>query len=133
MHTLPEIIEALKQFGPNPKARCAIDSSDGFFESSLMGTKDGYLNAAIALLQIVAASEAQPDETVVIERIADEHAVWSDNLHKAFHELPGNHPFIVGCYLFDNYESYLASLERAVNPSLADGAMLRNDPEFREG
>ena len=131
MHTLPEIIDALKRFGPKPQARCAIESSDAFFESSLMGTRDAYLNAAIALLQIVAGSERKLDEPWVLERIEEKHAMWSDNLQKAFHQLPGNHPFIIGCYLFDNHNYFLAALEELVNPSLPNGAMLTTTLRLR--
>jgi hypothetical protein len=132
MNTLPEILKALRETIEKPKARCAILSSDGLFESSLMGTKDGYLNLAIALLQMVAACDRLSTEPVEIDRLEDEHAYWSDNLKKALNQLPGSHAYIVGCYLFDDHQSFLAALEKEVDPTLHGGAKLRNDPAFKE-
>ena len=132
MNTLPEIIKAAREIVEKPNARCVILSSDGIFESSLMGTKDGYLNLAIALLQIVAAGDGQSTETTELDRLKEEHAYWSDNLKKALNQLPGSHAYIVGCYLFDDHQSFLAALEKEVDPTLRDGAKLRNDPAFKE-
>jgi hypothetical protein len=108
-----------------------ILSSDGLFESSLMGTKDGYLNFALALLQFV-ADGSQPTEPTEIERLNDEPAYWSDNFKNALNQLPGGHAYIVGSYLFDDHQSFLRALEKEVDPTLSNGAELRNDPAFRE-
>jgi hypothetical protein len=132
MNTLPEIIQALQKLIQKPRACCAILSSDCLDESSLMGTKQGYLNLALALLQIVNTSEGQSDPPLETERLSAKNALWSDNLKKSLHQLPGNHPFIVGCYLFDNHRSFLAALEEVVNPSLPQGVKLSNDPAFKE-
>lgn len=132
MNTLPEIVKALQEMVQKPKARCAILSSDGLFESSLMGTKDGYLNLAIALLQMVAVCDGQSTEPIEIDRLEDERACWSDALKKALNQLPGSHAYIVGCYLFDDHQSFLVALEKEVDPTLHGGAKLRNDPSFKE-
>jgi hypothetical protein len=133
MDTLPEILEALQEMVQKPKACCAILSTGGFFdESSLMGTKDGYLNLAIALLQMVAACEKQTAEPTEIDRLEDQRAYWSDALKQVHHQLPGNHTYIVGCYLFDDHQAFLAALQKEVDPTLDGGAKLRNDPSFKE-
>lgn len=132
MNTLPEIIKAIQEIVEKPNARCVILSSDGVFESSLMGIKDGYLNLAIVLLQIVAADARQSPEPIEIDRLDDEHASWSDALKKTLNQLPGNHAYIVGCYLFDDHQSFLSALEKEVDPTLHGGAKLRNDPAFKE-
>ena len=103
MHPLPEIIKAVREIVDKPNARCVILSSDGAFESSLVGTRDGYLNLALALLQLVAAGDSQSTESTEIDRLNDEHAYWSDNLKKTFNQLPGSHAYIVGSYLFDDH------------------------------
>ena len=132
MNRLPDIIKGLQDIVRKPSACCAVLSSDCLDESSLMGTRDGYLNVAIALLQIVEACEAQVSQQLLVDRLEEKHASWSDNLKKAFHQLPGNHPFIVGCYLFDDHKSFLAALEEAVDPTLPHGVKLVNDPAFKE-
>jgi hypothetical protein len=132
MNTLPEIIKAVREIVEKPNARCVILSSDGVFESSLMGTRDGYLNLALALLQIVAAGDGQSTEPTEIDRLNDENAYWSDDLKNALNQLPGSHAYIVGSYLFDDHQSFLAALEKEVDPTLRNGAKLRNDPAFKE-
>ena len=111
MNTLPEIIKAVGAIVEKPNARCVILSSDGLFESSLMGTKDGYLNFALALLQFV-ADGSQPTEPTEIERLNDEPAYWSDNFKNALNQLPGGHAYIVGSYLFDDHQSFLRPRKR---------------------
>ena len=132
MNRLVDIIEALQEIVQKPRACCAILSSDCLDESSLMGTQQGYLNLAIALLQIVDACGGQSTQLLETNRLHEKHACWSDNLKKALHQLPGSHPFIVGCYVFDDHKSFVAALEEVVNPSLLDNAKLRNDPAFKE-
>ena len=132
MNSLLEITKAVREIAEKPNARCVILSSDGVFESSLMGTRDGYLNLALALLQIVAAGDGQSTEPTEIDRLNDEHAYWSDNLKNALNQLPGSHAYIVGSYLFDDHQSFLAALEKEVDPTLRNGAKLRNDPAFKE-
>jgi len=133
MNTLPEIITSLQRIVEKPKSRCAILGSDGVLdESSLMGTRDGYLHLAITLLQLVAACDGQPTELTDIERLEEERAYWGDSIKNAIHNLPGTHLYIIGCFLFDSHQAFLAALEKEVDPTLSDGARLRNDPSFKD-
>lgn len=132
MNQLTQIIKALQETVRKPKACCAILSSGCVDESSLMGTQQGLLNLALALLQIVDACERQSSQLVELDRLADKNAYWSDNLKKTLHQLPGSHPFLVGCYVFDDHKSFVTALEESVNSSLTDGSKLRNDPAFTE-
>ena len=97
-----------------------------------MGTKDGYLNLAISLLEVVAACENQPAGPIELERVDNQRAFWSDHVKRCVNQLPGDHAYIVGSYLYDDHQSFLAALENSINPSLHDGAQLRNDPAFKE-
>lgn len=132
METLPDIIQALQAIVEKPRSRCTILSNDGLFESSLMGTRDGYLNLAIVFLQMVAACNRQPAGQTEVERLEDDRAYWSDAIKLVTNELQGSHAYIVGCYLFDNHQALLAALEKEVDPTLDGDAKLKNDPSFKE-
>lgn len=132
MKTVSEIIKAVRELAAGPRARCTILSDDGLMESSLMGTRGGYLNLIVALLELVAACESASDDSIEIERLEEDRAFWSDNIKAALNQLPGNHAYIVGSYLFDDHRSFLAALEERVNSTLPDGVKLGNDPDFAE-
>jgi hypothetical protein len=76
----------------------APDLSD---ESSLIGTRDGILNLAVALLEIVEACDnlrrnPPTQNDLTIDSIPEEGALWSNNLKKVLFQVPGHHPYIVG-------------------------------------
>jgi hypothetical protein len=107
-----------------PKARCVI-ADEGFpDESSLMGTRDGYLNMVLALLRLVAAFDAGRRHN------SDEGFAWDDGIREAMYQLPTNSAWLVGAYLFQSHEEYMADLSRIVDPQLK--CPLRNDPQFRD-
>ena len=111
-------------------AKCAILSDEGIIESSLMGTKDAYLNLVSAILSFVHACSGDQGPGASVDRLEQERAYWDDTVKKAFRQLPAHQPFIVGAYLFDDHVAYLHELERRINPLLPEGVRLKNDPDF---
>ena len=102
-----------------------------------MGTRDGLLNFAIEILRFVAESDAHltfdgSTTDHVVEELPEQQAVWSDGLKRALYQLPGSHPYLVGCYLFNNPRALLTAFEEAVIADLPEGVALANDPEFKK-
>ena len=137
MTAIPEILRLLKQTVTNSGSRCAIAGAGTADESSLMGTRDGLLNFATEILSFVAESDAHltfdgSTTNYVVEELPEQQAVWSDGLKRALYQLPGSHPYLVGCYLFNNPRALLTALEEAVMADLPEGVALANDPEFKK-
>jgi hypothetical protein len=137
MTALPDILKLLQQAVTNNGTRCAIAGAGTSDESSLLGTRDGLLNLAIEIVRFVAESDAHlvrdgSTTDYVVEELPEQQAMWSDGLKRALYQLPGSHPFLVGCYLFNNSRALLAALEEAVQADLPEGVALSNDPEFKK-
>lgn len=98
-----------------------------------MGTRDGYLNLVIALLETL-DSPTIADLSSNFEMQPENRAYWNDAIKDALHDLPTfmKDTFIVGCYVFDNHEALLKALESHVNRLNKMNAGLRNDPDFHE-
>jgi hypothetical protein len=129
---LSNVLETLYKITERPRAACAIVSPDGTEECQLMGTKDGFLNLAISLLEIVRDSLSQGNAEGVAETIPEESAVWSQHISKAIHDIPGRQPFVTGAILFQNHEAFVSSLEVLVQNLNPAAVSLRNDPQFYE-
>lgn len=105
-------------------ARCAIADEGCPDESSLLGTRDGYLNLALALLQFVADAEAG------YSHVEEEGHAWDDRLKSVLYQLPTHSAWLVGAHLFKSHTEFMAALSRLVDPQI--GYPLLNDPQFQD-
>src|SRR3954470_13011753 len=83
------------------RARCVI-ADEGFpDESSLLGTRDGYLNMALALLKFIADADAG------VCRKTEQGYSWDDRVKAALYQLPTQSAWLVGAYLFKDHAEYM--------------------------
>src|SRR4051812_26510665 len=82
------------------KRACCVIADEGFpDESSLLGTRDGYLNLVLALLRFVAEADAGGCRDVV------DGCAWDDRLKEAMYQVPTRSAaWLVGAYLFKDHE-----------------------------
>ena len=123
MSDLTEAIRLIEGQVRTHRARCVIADEGHSDESSLLGTRDGYLNLAVTLLRFVADAEAGRCET------GEGHA-WDDRVKATLYQLPRSGTWLVRAYLFGDHQEFLAALRRMVEPEL-DHTLL-NDPQFRD-
>ena len=88
----------------------------------MLGTRDGYLNLALALLRFVAEADAGGCRDV------EANSAWDDRIKATLCQLPTHSAWLVGAYLFRNHVEYMASLSQLVDPQI--GYPLLNDPQF---
>src|SRR5262245_16680311 len=80
------------------KRACCVSADEGYRdESSLLGTRDGYLNLALAMLRFVAEADAGGCRDVVAD------CAWDDRIKAALYQLPTHSAWLVGAYLFRNH------------------------------
>jgi len=107
-----------------PGARFAIADEGCPDESSLMGTRDGLLNLALAVVRLVAAADAGRGWE------DGGRFAWGDGVKAAMHQLPSaGAVWLVGAYLFRDHAAFMAELGRWAGP---EAASLAADPDFRE-
>ena len=122
MPNLAEAIRLIEQQVAVKDARCAI-ADEGFPpESSLLGTRDGYLNFVLALLKFVAEVDAGNC------RIQEEGHAWDDCVKKTLYQLPTSSAWLVGTYLYKDHATFMAELSKIANPQIEFN--LLNDPQF---
>jgi hypothetical protein len=124
MSKVAEAIGLIDQEVAVKRARCAIADEGCPEESSLLGTRDGYLNLALALLRFVADADAGECW------VAGEGHAWDDRVKAALYQLPTHSAWLVGAHLFKGHAEFLAALSRLVDPQIE--YPLLNDPQFRE-
>src|SRR5262245_43475711 len=124
MPVLPDAIQLIETQVAVKRARCVIVDDGGPIESSLFGTRDGYLNLALALLRFVADVDAGNCWST------EECCHWDDRIKDAMYQLPTYIAWLVGSFLFKDHAGYLARLNEAVSPQI--GCPLLNDPQFRD-
>ena len=117
-------IDAVARQVESPQARCVIVDEGFPDESTLMGTRDGYLNLALAMLRFVADADAGRCE------VAEGGFPWDDRIKAALYQLPTRSAWLVGAYLFADHGEYMRELSRSVDPQL--GHPLLDDPSFAE-
>jgi hypothetical protein len=124
MSRLLEAIGLIEQQVAVKRARCVIADEGCPDESSLLGTRDGYLNLALAVLRFVAEADAGGCRDV------EAGCVWDDRIKEAMYQLPTHSAWLVGAYLLRNHAEFMASLSRLVDPQIEHP--LLNDPQFRD-
>ena len=124
MSRLLEAIRLIEQQVAVKQARCVVANEGCPDESSLLGTRDGYLNLALALLRFVAEADAGGCGDVVAG------CAWDDRIKATLYQLPTHSAWLVGAYLFRNHGEFVASLSRLVDPQIEHP--LLNDPQFRD-
>ena len=107
----------------HPEACCALVDEGYPDETSIMGTRDGYLNLAYRLLEFV--HEAESGNTEIEEGVP-----WHDGIKQALFQLPDCSTWIVGCYLHPDHTSLLRHIEFILGDRLHHP--LSNDPDFRD-
>lgn len=122
--SLEEAINAVARHVGSYHARCAIVDEGTPDESTLMGTRDGYLNLALALLRLVADADAGRCE------VAEGASLWDDRIKAALYQLPTHSAWLVGAYLFASHSDFMRELSSSVDPRLE--YPLLNDPVFAE-
>ncbi len=80
--SLEDAIQAVARQVASPRARCLIVNEGAPDESSLMGTRDGYLNLALAILRFVADADAGRCET------DGQGHVWDDRIKSVMYQSP---------------------------------------------
>ncbi|WP_309383037.1 hypothetical protein [Cerasicoccus frondis] len=111
---LQQALELLESSITDDSASCVI-ASEHTDESTLLGTKDGYLNLISALLrQVVRETE------------------WSDELKKNMYQLPSHDAWIVGCELHNTKDEMLARLKRFYEGDDAVLGAIDHDPQFKQ-
>lgn len=122
--SLEEAIHAVARQIGSPRACCVIAHEGTPDESTLMGTRDGYLNLALALLRFVADADVGRCE------VGECGYIWDDRIKAALYQLPNGAAWLVGSCLFGSHAEYMKELSRWVNPQLEHP--LLNDPAFAE-
>jgi hypothetical protein len=123
MLNLAEAIRLIEEQVIVERARCAIADNGFPGESSLLGTRDGYLNLVLALLRFVADVDAGDSS------IPEGGFAWDDRVKAALYQLPTHSAWLVGAYLFKDHVEFMAALNRIVDPQI--GYPLLNDPQFQ--
>lgn len=127
MTRLPEILGLLRA-ETDRSARAGIVSDGGRNdESSLLATRDGYLNLAAQILEFVhAVDEGNAEESDGIP--------WSDNVRTALFDIPEyGECRVVGAYLHPTNESLLKAMNSFLAGVLRKGYRLEDDPDFLQG
>ena len=123
MSELAEVIRLIEKQLKVREARCAI-ADEGFPpESSIFGTRDGYLNVAMALLRFVDSSDGGKCWT-------QEGHAWDDGIKDTLYQLPTLSAWLVGAYLFKSHIELMAALTKVVDPQIE--SPLANDPQFQD-
>lgn len=121
---LLDAIRLIEQEVAVKRARCVIADEGCPDESSLLGTRDGFLNLVLALLRFVAEADAGGCQ------VAEESCAWDDRLKATMYQLPTHSAWLVGASLFKSHTEFMAALSRLVDPQIE--YPLLNDPLFQE-
>jgi hypothetical protein len=127
MSELDEIAERLNKHIRNDRSCCVMPSDGGHVgESSLMGTRDGYLRLIVSLLTFVAdtdAGRAEIDE--------ETGACWDDRFKQAILQLPNNDGWLVGAYLFESETEMMDALRKFTEWDGVTANSIDHDRDFR--
>ncbi len=124
MSQLEDAIRIIEQQVAVDRACCMIVDEGFADESSLMGTRDGYLNLALSLLRFVAEADVGGC------RNEEDDCAWDDRVTQVMYDLPNWGTWIVGAYLFRNHLEFMTKLRQWVDPQI--GYPLTNDPQFQD-
>lgn len=125
------LLDAIKKLPRRSKAKCVLVSPDRPDEVMLVGTQDSLLNLAIAILETVSHStQKHPDEEGDFEDCG--HYKWFGAITAVTHALPGGHPVLSGCCVFESYQKFLEYIDDAVRRTSADGIGILHDPQLTE-
>ena len=126
MKKIAKAIQIIEEEVVNSKSRCVISSSEGnVSESSILGTRDGYINLALSILLFIQAYDDK-----IIEYDPELKAFWDDKIKQTFLQLPNNDPWIVGTYIFDNLNEMMNALEELTKWDGTTAQSFKNDPDF---
>lgn len=129
MTELQEIADRLSEHVRNHRSRCSMPSDGGCVgESSIMGTRDGYLRLIVSLLSFIVDADAGRLE------IAEETgAYWDDRFKDAMLQLPNTDAWLVGAYLFKSESQMLKVLHKFTEWDGVTATSIDHDPAFRVG
>lgn len=105
-------------------ARFAIVDEGFPDESSLVATRDGYLNLVLAVLRLVALA----DEGLATDESG--RFAWDDGIKAVMHQLPSARSvWLVGACLFPDHASLMTDIRTRLGPEFADS--LAADPAYQ--
>ncbi len=121
---ITEAIHLIERQVATTGAKFAIVDEGCPDESSLMATRDGFLNLALAILRLVVlADEGRAEE--------DGPFTWDDGIKAVMHQLPSlRSVWLVGACLFPDHSSLMTEIQGMVGPDLA--ASLTADPAYKD-
>ena len=124
MSGLVEAIRLIEQEVFVARACCVIADEGWAGESFLLGTRDGYLNLALALIRFVADSDSGSCS------VAEDGYAFDDRVKEAMYQLPTHSAWLVGACLYKGHKEFMEGLSRLVNPQIE--SPLLNDPQFQD-
>ena len=124
---IDSVISVLESEVAVPAARCAIVDEGFPPESSLFGTRDGYINLAICILRFVSRSDSNDASVSGVE--ADCKA-FDNDIKRVMYDLPTNSASIVGTHMFNCHSTFMSRLSEYVSPKTE--FPLLNDPQFAD-
>jgi hypothetical protein len=124
---IDSVITVLESEVAVPAACCAIVDEGFPPESSLFGTRDGYLNLAICILRFVSKSDSNDAS---VSGVDAECKAFDDDIKSVMYSLPIRSAWIVGTHLFDCHTNFVSRLSEYVDPQTE--FPLLNDPQFAD-
>lgn len=124
---IDSVISLLESEVVVPAACCAIVDEGFPPESSLFGTRDGYINLAICILRFVSKSDSNDAS---VSGVHADCTACDDNIKRVMYSLPTNSAWIVGTHMFDCHATFMSRLSEHVDPQ--SEFPLLNDPQFAD-
>ena len=126
---MSEAIKLLEEVRVNHDARFSIVNEGQIDESSLVATRDGYLNMIISLLQFLDAAERpkraneRPTGTEAeVEWDEETGGYWNDWVKYNMFQIPSfAQVWLVGAYLFDTHKTVVEFIDKfyhLTNPNM---------------
>lgn len=120
-----QIIQFLEAQIDREKAACVIVAEASVDDSSLLGTRDGYLHLIVAFLRLIQGADSGTLEPTELG------GYWDDSFKDTMLQLPGFDAWLVGTYLFDHPQALLKAVRRLVSGDEQVIAALDHDPDLQ--
>jgi hypothetical protein len=140
MNNIQKAIELLKKERTNLAAKFAIVNEGFQPESSIVSTKDGYINISITILEFVNEAEQlmkngekpTEDNYPHVYWSNDSCAYWGDRIKYYMYSIPSfNQDWIVGTYLFEDKRKLIDSIDQFFHKTDSDQPSLKDHPDFQ--
>ncbi len=122
MNRIDEAISLIEAEITKRGASCIIYSDTGPDESTMGGTRDGYLNVIRILLKLIADFDDRGHSEL-----------WDDQIKRNMLGLPSfNETWVVGTQVFRDHSALIESLKEAYSNQPMIIQSIENDPDFKE-